>query len=503
MIEECFERLDPAERSQHPLQLMQEAQSAYYPGRPVFNTVLQMADRGEVYGVIVVHPNRVSRNHADSGAFVQRLVDGTITSLVTTGGKNYTGADSNDISMLTLEGAMSWKDSRDKGDRILQAMRMRAAEGKHMGPVRIGYESVYRPDGTRVLSVVDSAATPIRRLFELAATGTHSLKDLVGEAERLGLRSRGGLKLHKAAVHTILRDPLYKGYIRFDGKVHRGTHDAIVEEELWERVQRALSGRATATARPKDVHLRESFIFGSLLRCPSCGRTLNAYRAKGKYVYYECKNYATACGVCVPQPVLVEQLKPLLSRFSFPEQELKMLREQLLREHRERTQDEIGYRRDLNEEYERLQQEIADLFSQRKEAAALGVLDAVDRRLGDLRARRDGLQRQMNGVHEKSTAWVDRVIRAFELIKMLQEASIWGSRHSREMFLQAVASNFSVDGKRLVPELRSPFREVVKVGDGLEWWAGLYDVRTEIARTYDLLRLAHSSVVSPQFVLAG
>src|SRR5947209_7601242 len=127
-----------------------------------------MADRREVCGLIVVHPNRVSRNHADSGGFVQRLVEGAIPALDTTSGKRYTGADSNDIFMLTLEGAMSWKDSRDKGDRIRQAMRMRATEGKHMGQVRIGYRVTYRPDGTRVLEVVPETAERIRRLFELA-----------------------------------------------------------------------------------------------------------------------------------------------------------------------------------------------------------------------------------------------------------------------------------------------------------------------------------------------
>src|SRR5437764_3683892 len=91
-----------------------------------------------------------------------------IECLATTGGKRYTGADSNDIFMLTLEGAMSWKDSRDKGDRILQAMRMRAAEGKHMGPVQVGYQIVYRPDGTKFLDVVPETAALIRRVFKLA-----------------------------------------------------------------------------------------------------------------------------------------------------------------------------------------------------------------------------------------------------------------------------------------------------------------------------------------------
>src|SRR5436305_14413660 len=141
-----------------------------------------MAARGAVCGVIVVHPNRISRNHSDSGAFVQRLVDKQIVYLATTGGKRYTGADSNDIFMLTLEGAMSWKDSRDKGDRILQAMRMRAGEGRHMGPVPLGYQGVYRPDGTKVLEVVPETAGIIRRLFEIAAAGAYSTQDLVREA---------------------------------------------------------------------------------------------------------------------------------------------------------------------------------------------------------------------------------------------------------------------------------------------------------------------------------
>src|SRR5205085_4442066 len=185
MIQAYYERLPLMERQHLPLRLLQEAQSAYHPGRPVFNRILQMASRGEVHGVIVVHPNRISRNHSDSGVFVQRLVDRQIACLATTGGKRYTGADSNDIFMLTLEGAMSWKDSRDKGDRILQAMRMRAAEGRHMGPVPLGYQTLYRPDGTRVVELDAMKSPLVRRMFELAATGAYSTQALVADASKM------------------------------------------------------------------------------------------------------------------------------------------------------------------------------------------------------------------------------------------------------------------------------------------------------------------------------
>src|SRR5437588_12351145 len=61
MIQEYYDRLPSSERAAHPLKLLQEAQSAYHPGRPQFNKILAMADRGELQGVIVVHPTRISR----------------------------------------------------------------------------------------------------------------------------------------------------------------------------------------------------------------------------------------------------------------------------------------------------------------------------------------------------------------------------------------------------------------------------------------------------------
>src|ERR1051325_8054125 len=199
MVSQYYARLPDAERL-YPLRILEEAQSAYHPGRPIFSDIMHSADRGEVRGLIVVHPNRVSRNHADSGAFVQRLVEGAIPSLDTTSGKRYTGDDSNDIFMLTLEGAMSWKDSRDKGDRILQAMRMRAAEGRHMGPVRLGYRVVYRPDGTRGLQIEPERAERVGRLSELAAGETYSVQDLADWAWKMRLRNRRGGKMLKSAI---------------------------------------------------------------------------------------------------------------------------------------------------------------------------------------------------------------------------------------------------------------------------------------------------------------
>jgi len=489
MVGQHYARLPATERL-YPLRILQEAQSAYHPGRPVFADIMRMADHGQVRGLIVVHPNRVSRNHADSGAFVQRLVEGMIPSLDTTSGKRYTGQDSNDIFMLTLEGAMSWKDSRDKGDRILQAMRMRAAEGKNMGPVRIGYRSVFQSDGKTALELVPEVAPLIQQFFELAGTGTYSLRALMAEADRIGLRSRGGKTLQLSAVHELLRDPLYKGFISFDGIVAKGRHEPIIEEPLWQRVQDILSGRRRNVGKPKDAGLRELFFFGSLIKCPACGRTLCPYRVKGKYIYYECRNPQRRCGVLVPQPVLERQLPAVLDGMTPDAGDLEKLHGWLLAQHEQQSGKQNESEQARKEEYDKVVKEMGDIFSRRQEAEALGIVDVVDSRLAELRQRRDELQGGIKPSTEEEAAWPAKAVRSFTLVELLREAIFCGSSHPREMAFKAFASNFTVEGEKLIPKLRSPFRQCAEKGVVLEWWAGLDDVRTEVCETLSLLEAA-------------
>ncbi|MFH1670899.1 MAG: recombinase family protein [Patescibacteria group bacterium] len=86
MINKHYSSLPEDERKKYPLKILRESKSAFHPGREQFNKVMSLADIGNVHGVIVVHPNRISRNHQDSGAFVQRLVDGRISFLDSTHG---------------------------------------------------------------------------------------------------------------------------------------------------------------------------------------------------------------------------------------------------------------------------------------------------------------------------------------------------------------------------------------------------------------------------------
>ena len=113
------------------------------------------------------------------------------------------------------------------------------------------------------------------------------------------------------------------------------------------------------------------------------------------------------------------------------------------------------------------------------------------------------MQGQRNTSHEQGTAWIEQVIRCFELIELLEEAIFFGSARPREMVLRGIALNYSVEGKTLVWKPRAPFRQVAQKADRPAWCTALYDVRTEIAETCRLLETAYWVLGQARFVAAS
>ena len=63
------------------LEKLEEKRSAKYPGRPVFNEMIQRIERGEADGIIAWHPNRLARNTIDGGRLIYLLDTGKLKDL--------------------------------------------------------------------------------------------------------------------------------------------------------------------------------------------------------------------------------------------------------------------------------------------------------------------------------------------------------------------------------------------------------------------------------------
>lgn len=481
---EIYAFLPEEERKLYPLKVLTpESGSAFSPNpkkRQSFQELLRMAERGEVHGVLAAQFNRISRNPADTGIFLQHMKNGSIRYfLATVGGRRYGGDNSSDLFLLGVEGGIGCKDSQDKADVIRDRMTVRASEGKRMGWAATGYKNVKVVEGMKVRKFVEideEKAPKIVRIFQMADTGIFSLAQLAAEAEKMGLRTREGpnkkSKPYSAqSIQKMLTNPIYKGVILFNGVSAKANHPAIVPESLWDHVQLVLQGRSKPMAKPKDRQLRELFVFGSLLECPKCKRHLSPYRAKGKYVYYECKNPRTKCGICKKQKTLADQLPPKLSEVTLSDDDLKELRVQLLREHERRSAGEIAERKQLEKEYETVQDEITDMIKVLAKAQSLGIGEETELQIEQLKKRKNAVQEQLKNICEKGNAWIEDTIKCFTLFELLREAAIYGSAPVREISLTAVASNYSVEGEKLVCKLRSPLLQSSEKHSCKDWWS--------------------------------
>lgn len=108
-------------------------------------------------------------------------------------------------------------------------------------------------------------AEAVRAMFEMRARGA-TYGEIRAALHSAGHRTRtGGSYFGHSVIGQILRNPLFAGLVALpDGSLIEGQHEAIVERELWERVQ----------ATHKQVvraNRHHAALLSGLLVCSSCG----------------------------------------------------------------------------------------------------------------------------------------------------------------------------------------------------------------------------------------
>ena len=134
--------------------------------------------------------------------------------------------------------------------------------------------------------------------------------------------------------------------------VVEGTHEPIIDRELWDRVQKLVGERA----KPFDVGTIG--LFARKTRCMSCGYVMRSSKNRGKH-YLQCSNRHVAKNSCIGSFISVDTLEQLvthelnrLSKEYLDKDELERNIEfcNNLREQRERLQtDMIAYKKKIDE----------------------------------------------------------------------------------------------------------------------------------------------------------
>src|SRR5581483_4258268 len=347
------------------------------------------------------------------------------------------------------------------------------AHGGSIHKAAIGYENVQIEfDGRRINTVVvdEYRRGHVLDAFELYATGEYTETTLHEVLVERGFTMARTLKqaerpVSRATVAKMLRSRYYLGEVSYKGTWYKGRHEAIITEELFDRVQRILDSHSGAGVRSRKYN---HYLKGTFW-CDRCGHRLIFQPANGNgglYYYFVCgQRLRKACD----QPyVLADVLERALERY--------YVRVHLTDEFRHRVARAVD---DTLSDSQAVEHRLKAQITRR-----LGELDRLEDRyvdqLGDpewpqekltakvaaIRRERAGLNTQLVQVEGGLEAGRDLVFQAIELLRRPQQLYCQLAKPERRVLTQAIFAKLMVDAREIVGhELREPFDALVAVQD--------------------------------------
>jgi site-specific DNA recombinase len=259
--------------------------------RPGLQRLLADIAAGKVDTVVVYKVDRLTRSLLDFARLVEVFDKAGVSFVSITQSFNTTTS----MGRLTLNMLLSFAQFEREvtAERIRDKIAASKARGMWMGGTPpLGFA----PDG-RTLKSVEDHAELIQCIFNRYLV-LGNVRLLAAAFEREGIkvpvrtantgRIFGGGSFMRGQLYTILNNPIYIGKIRHKSaqgeKLYDGNHPAIIDPDLWERVQTRLTEGTRGTSDPKAASPQISLLAGKLF--DEAGAPLVATHACKKNIRY-------------------------------------------------------------------------------------------------------------------------------------------------------------------------------------------------------------------------
>uniref|UniRef100_UPI003F694984 recombinase family protein n=1 Tax=Streptococcus pluranimalium TaxID=82348 RepID=UPI003F694984 len=259
--------------------------------RPDMMKLIQEAKKGLFDTVLVYKLDRLSRNVRDTLYLVKEVFNQNDVHFVSLQENLDTSSAMGNL-FLTLLSAIAEFEREQIKERMQLGKVGRAKSGKSMmwGKVSYGYD--YHK-GTGEMTVNPWQSIVIKDMFEryVAGMSITKLRDYLND--HYG-KDKGGKTWSYRAVRVALDNPVYAGYVRYEGKLYNGLHDPIITEELYNKTQEELKIRQrTATEKFNPRPFQAKYMLSGIAQCGYCHAPLKIImgmiRKDGtRFIKYEC-----------------------------------------------------------------------------------------------------------------------------------------------------------------------------------------------------------------------
>ncbi len=341
-----------------------------------------------------------------------------------------------------IEIVLAKKYISNLSEEVKKGQKEKLAQGWLPTKPPIGYKTIGEK-GHKIHVIDKDKSFFIKKAFEYYSTGNYSLISLREKLYSDGLRTRNGSKLSKSRLEDILRDPFYKGSMRWNDVVYdgKGAHEPLVSKELFNKVQFML------TRKLSPHYKRHIFQFGKMITCGECGGKISAEIQKSK-IYYSCKHNRPCSQKGMTKEKDIEDA--LINTFrifeSITEEEAEAVREKIRANH----QLEIEYKENtlmsLNTRYNALQRQLDILYDDR--LAEKITPERWEEKQKIINNEQAQIREQISRLKEEETRYFEIYINILDLARRAREIYEKRSPEERRLLLAHIFSNLFLKDKQ-------------------------------------------------------
>lgn len=315
--------------------------------RPAFQQMISDMENGEIGIIVTKDLSRLGRNQLHTGLYIEeRFPMFGVRYIAINDNVDTDSSESNDL--MPFKNLFTEWFIRDTSRKIRAVLKAKAERGERLG-TRAPYGYIKDPE-TKKLAVDDEAAAIVRRIFAMCASGNgpsqiarilkkeQVLTPTMYAYTRYGMNHTCLDTAHPynwsdSAIANLLENEIYLGntvnmkystksykdkrrveHSREECLVFKGTHPALITQEVWDIVQRVRKNRRRPTK------MEEQNKYSGLVFCADCGSNMVLHRARtmsASYNHFTCRTYkkdGESCTghyirECVLDEVVLEDLR--------------------------------------------------------------------------------------------------------------------------------------------------------------------------------------------------
>ena len=300
--------------------------------RPAFDEMIQDMKDGKINCIVVKDLSRLGRNYLEAGNYLEQIFPFFRVRFISiTDGYDSNSPDVTDESLIIpLKNIINEGYAKDISQKITTSFEARKKQGQFMGKYPV-YGYLKDPENKNHLIVNPETCGIVKRIFQMRDSGMAlgaiasqlNEEDIPSPARYLWIKGLSKEERHKDSywdrinVKRLLTNKMYLGMLVYgkertsfargikrqrvpesEWKYVPNAHEAIIDQELFDSVQRKLEGAKQDFFKMTGINedYQPENLFRGRIHCSDCGRAMKmtkfvTTRKDGsidRYALYEC-----------------------------------------------------------------------------------------------------------------------------------------------------------------------------------------------------------------------